>query len=166
MSGFCFYGKIEEMTDTENYQKITNDKKFKHSKNFTQHGDFSVYDHSIYVCSTCFKMSRKLHLKVDKESLAKGALLHDYFRYDWHKKGHPKLHSIRHANFAAENAKRDFGLTKKEEKMIRSHMFPISLHIPTSKEAVLLCIADKYCATRETISGKTKRLKSAFRHKS
>ena len=67
------------MTETENFNKIVQDKKFQTGKNFVQHGDFSVYDHSIYVCETCFKMSKKLHLKVDKESLAKGALLHDYF---------------------------------------------------------------------------------------
>ena len=153
------------MTDTENYQKIVEDKKFQTGKKFVQHGDFSVYDHSIYVCETCFNMASKLHLKIDKESLAKGALLHDYFLYDWHSKDHPKFHGFRHAKLAAENAKRDFGLTQKEERMIRSHMFPLSLRIPSSREAILLCIADKYCATRETVSDRAKKVKKIFRRK-
>ena len=151
------------MTETENFNKIVQDKKFQTGKDFVQHGDFSVYDHSIYVCETCFKMSKVLHLKVDSESLAKGALLHDYFLYDWHEKDHPRFHIFSHAGFAAENAKRDFGLNSKEEKMIRAHMFPLGLKVPTSKEAILLCIADKYCATRETLKGKRKHLKSLIK---
>ena len=151
------------MTNTKNYHKITNDERFQKSKDFVQHGDFSVYDHSIYVCETCFKMSKVLHLKVDSESLAKGALLHDYFLYDWHNKNHPKFHGFRHAGLAAENAKRDFGLNSKEEKMIRAHMFPLGLKVPTSREAILLCIADKYCATRETLKGKRNHLKNLIK---
>ncbi|MDO4967194.1 MAG: HD domain-containing protein [Candidatus Saccharibacteria bacterium] len=153
------------MTNTKNYHKITNDERFQKSKDFVQHGDFSVYDHSVYVCETCFKMSKVLHLKVDSESLAKGALLHDYFLYDWHDKNHPRFHGFRHAGLAAENAKRDFGLNSKEEKMIRAHMFPLGLKAPSSKEAILLCIADKYCATVEAVSGRTKKIKNVFKHK-
>lgn len=146
------------MTETKNFKKITEDKRFKTGKNFIQHGEFSVYDHSIYVCSTCFKLSKKLHLKVDEESLVKGALLHDYFLYDWHDKNHPKFHGVRHAKIAAENADRDFGLNEKERKMIESHMFPLGLKVPSSKEAILLCIADKYCATRETLKDRKNKL--------
>lgn len=153
------------MTNTKNYHKITNDERFQKSKDFVQHGDFSVYDHSVYVCETCFKMSKVLHLKVDSESLAKGALLHDYFLYDWHDKNHPKFHGFKHAGLAAENAKRDFGLNSKEEKMIRAHMFPLGLKVPSSKEAILLCIADKYCATVEAVSGRTRKIKNVFKHK-
>lgn len=141
------------MRDTENFKKITSSEKYLRTKKYVQHGDFTVYDHSVYVCSTCFKLAKKLHLKIDRESLAKAALLHDYFLYDWHDKNHPRLHGFRHAKIAAENAKRDFGLTEKEYKIIRSHMFPMGTKIPSSKEALILCLADKYCATRETVKG-------------
>jgi uncharacterized protein len=139
------------MKDSENFNKITTDEKYLQTKNFMQHGNVSVYDHSISVAEASLKISKKLHLKVNKESLIKGALLHDYFLYDWHDKNHPKLHGFRHAKIAAENAKRDFGLTKKEYKMICSHMFPLGWRLPTSKEALVLTLADKYCATKESL---------------
>ena len=139
------------MTDSENYQKIVNSDEFKRTKNFKQHGQTSVFDHSVYVAATSLKISKKLHIKIDRESMIKGALLHDYFLYDWHDKNHPRLHGFRHAKLAAENAKRDFGLTKKEYKMISAHMFPMGLRLPSSKEALILCIADKYCAVRESL---------------
>ena len=93
--------------------------------------------------------------------MIKAALLHDYFLYDWHDKDHPKLHGFRHATIAAKNAKRDFGLTKKEYKAIRSHMFPVNLRLPTSREALILTLADKYCAARESIRFRKKRAKKA-----
>lgn len=51
-----------------------------------------------------------------------------------------KLHGFRHAKIAADNAKRDYGLTKKEYRIIASHMFPLGWRIPTSKEAILLTL--------------------------
>ena len=146
--------KTWEISDSESYQKITSDKKFLRTKNYIQHGTVSVYDHSISVAKASLKISRKLHLKVNTESMVKVALLHDYFLYDWHDKDHPKLHGFRHASFAAKNARRDFGLTDKEYKAIRSHMFPLNLRIPTSREALVLTLADKYCATKETIKNR------------
>ena len=142
------------MTDSENFQKITNDEKYLRTKDFMQHGKVSVFDHSIAVAEASVKISKKLHIKVDREALIKGALLHDYFLYDWHDKNHPRLHGFRHAKIAAENAKRDFGLTRKEYKMISSHMFPLGWRIPTSREAFILTIADKYCATKESLKRK------------
>lgn len=140
------------MTNSENFKKITNDEKYLRTKKFMQHGNVSVYDHSISVAETSLKISKMLHVKVDQEAMIKVALLHDYFLYDWHDKNHPKMHGFRHANLAANNAKRDFGLSKKEYKAIRSHMFPLNLRIPTSREAFILTIADKYCATKESFS--------------
>ena len=147
---------MEFMTDTENFYKITESEKYQRTKNFTQHGVYSVYDHSIYVCQTCFRMADKLRLKINRESLVKAALLHDYFLYDWHDKSSPKLHGFRHAKIAAENAKRDYGLTKKEYRMMAAHMFPLGWRIPSSKEAILITLADKYCAMKETLKRKKK----------
>ncbi len=136
------------------YNKITNNKLFKKELNFMQHGSYTVYDHSIYVAKTCVKIAKKLNLNVDYNSLVKGALLHDYFLYDWHDNDEiGKLHGFVHPKIAMNNAKKDFGLTEKEENMILSHMFPMGKSIPKSKESILLCLVDKYCATKETISG-------------
>ncbi len=140
------------------YEEIVNSESFQKEKEYMQHGNTSVYEHSLYVMKTCFALSKKLHLKVDKASLMKGALLHDYFLYDWHEKDSShRLHGFRHAKFARDNAKRDFGLNKKEENMILSHMFPLGYRIPRYKESLILCLADKYCATKETFKRKKKK---------
>ena len=139
------------MTKSEIFGQITNSPKYQVLKNYQQHRSHSVYNHSINVYNTCFKITKKLHLKVNEESLAKSALLHDYFLYDWHNSKNIVTHFTRHPIYAAKNAKRDFGLTKKEERAIKSHMFPAGLRLPTSREAIILTLADKYCALRELI---------------
>lgn len=141
------------MSEEDIYNTIVNSKSFQKEKEFMQHGSTSVYDHSLYVTKTCFSLVKKLHLKVNKESLMKGALLHDYFLYDWHEKDSShRLHGFRHAKFAHDNALRDFGLNKKEKNMILAHMFPLGYRIPRYKESIILCLVDKYCATVETFS--------------
>ena len=136
------------------YNKITNESLFKEEQKFMQHGSFTVYDHSVNVAKTCVRIANKLHLNIDYNSLVKGALLHDYFLYDWHdnNKKIDGLHGFVHPKIAMQNAKRDFGLNEKEENMILSHMFPLGKSIPKYKESIILCLADKYCATKETFS--------------
>ena len=145
------------MEKSETFRKITESKEYQRTKELRQHGSVTVFEHSVYVAATSLKLSQKLHLKIDEESMIKCALLHDYFLYDWHDENHPKFHGFRHAAIAAENANRDFGLTEKEYKAIRSHMFPLNLRLPTSREALLLTIADKYCAASETIKTRKNR---------
>jgi len=139
------------MTKNDIFKELTASPKYQAVKKFRQHGNYSVYDHSIRVYNTCFKMVKRYHLKVDEKALAKAALLHDYFLYDWHDKDCPRHHFTQHPRRAIKNAKRDFGLTEKEVKIMRSHMFPASLKFPSSKEAIILCLADKRCAVYEFI---------------
>ena len=90
-------------------------------------------------------------MNVDKRSLIRGALLHDYFLYDWHDKNKPaKFHGFTHPKIAFENACQDLELNKKERDIILHHMFPLNPIPPTSKEAWIICLADKICATKET----------------
>ena len=35
--------------------------------------------------------------------------------------------------------------------MIKKHMFPLNPALPRFKETAVLCLADKYCALRETV---------------
>ena len=53
-----------------------------------------------------------------------------------------------------DNANNDFGLNKIERNMIYTHMFPLNLRIPRYKESIILCLADKIVATKETIKRK------------
>ena len=82
-----------------------------------------------------------------------GALLHDYFLYDWHDKySHEKLHGFHHPNVALENASREYQLTPRERDIIRKHMWPLTLfHIPRCREAWVVTTADKYCSLKETL---------------
>ena len=46
---------------------------------------------------------------------------------------------------------RDFELNDTERDMIKKHMFPLNPAPPRFKETAVLCLADKYCALRETV---------------
>ena len=81
----------------------------------------------------------------------RGALLHDYFLYDWHTPGAAQgLHGLTHPKAALKNAREDFDLTATEEDIILHHMFPLTPCPPASREGWLVCLADKYCALKET----------------
>lgn len=120
-----------------------------------QHGRVNCFDHSVAVALLSLRLARWLGLRVDRRSLIRGALLHDYFLYDWHTL-HPRpglrhglSHGLRHGGRAAANADRDFGLNAVEADIIRRHMFPLTLTPPRYRESLLVCWADKDCAVRE-----------------
>jgi Predicted HD superfamily hydrolase len=124
---------------------------FKKSLDFIQHGNISVLEHSLSVAYMSLWLVKKLHLNVDKKSLVRGALLHDYFLYDWHtNNGHP-LHGFTHPKTALDNANRDFHINKIESDIILKHMFPLNIKPPMYKESMIVCLADKISATIETI---------------
>ena len=118
-----------------------------------QHGKTSVYKHIINVTNMSITIAYKFNMNVDIKSLIRGSLLHDYFLYDWHEndKSH-RLHGFKHAKTAMLNAERDFGINKIEKNMIYTHMFPLNLRLPRYKESIILCMADKVCAIKETFN--------------
>ena len=121
-------------------------------KSFKQHGVISVYQHSISVALFSLLFANFLHLKVDKKSLIRGALLHDYFLYDWHKKDYShRWHGFIHASRALENASEEYRLNTIERDIIIKHMFPLNISFPKYKESVIVCIADKIIAINETL---------------
>ena len=133
---------------------ILEDEKFLKEREFIQHGDTSTYTHSLCVTYISISLALKKNKPVDMRSLVRGALLHDYFLYDWHEKNEfHRLHGYTHAKRAMENASKDFPLNKKEAGIIFSHMFPLNLtRFPNSREARIVCLADKICAGYETLS--------------
>ena len=128
-----------------------------------QHGKVSVYAHCVSVADTACVLAETLHLRVNERALIRGALLHDYFLYDWHNpdNGH-RLHGFSHPYTSLKNAKRDYSITKRQADIIVKHMFPLTIVPPQTKEAWIVCLADKICAGEETIKGirKRKRRKS------
>ena len=120
---------------------------------YIQHGSITTLKHCIMVAETSFWLNRRLHLGANEKSLVTAALLHDFYLYDWHEKsaGH-KLHGFTHAKKAAENARRYFHISRREYKAICSHMWPLNLtKVPLSRIGWILCVADKYCAMKETV---------------
>ena len=128
-------------------------------KKFIQHGDFSVYEHSVSTAIHCLRIAYIFNIDVDIKSLVRGALLHDYFLYDWHVYNpENKGHATKHAGRALKNAMEDFDLNDIEKNMIYCHMFPVNLRFPKYKEGWILCMADKISATYETVVPRLKKL--------
>ncbi len=127
--------------------------KYKNEHFYMQHGSTSTYTHSLAVTYVSIILAEKLGISIDMRSLIRGALLHDYFLYDWHiRDRHHWFHGYTHAARALENAKRDFIINHIENEIIRTHMFPLNLtKFPTCREAFIVSLADKICAGCETI---------------
>ena len=128
------------------------------TRGFIQHGDVTVYAHVLSVARASLSAAdalARVGIRVDRASLLRGALLHDYFLYDWHDPDPShRLHGFRHPFFALARAEEDFDLTPRERNIIVRHMFPLVPIPPTCREAWIVCLADKWCALRETVEGR------------
>lgn len=129
------------------------------TRGFIQHGTMSVHAHVISVARASLAMAEQLErlgIRIDRASLIRGALLHDYFLYDWHDPDPShRLHGFTHPFAALARAEEDFDdLTPRERNIISRHMFPLVPIPPTCREAWLVCLADKACALHETIAGR------------
>ena len=136
----------------ENVIELLKHEKYREMKNYIQHGNTSTYIHCITVAYYSYAVSKKLRLKLDMKSVIRGALLHDFYLYDWHipDKSH-KLHGFVHPSFALKNSGKYFKLNKIEEDIIEKHMWPLTLtRVPRFREAFLVCFIDKYCSLAET----------------
>ncbi len=128
---------------------------FMSSRDYVQHGSIPVRRHCIDVAKQSLLISKYLHIPVNEKEMVRGALLHDYFLYDWHEQakipGEP-LHGFSHPATALRNAERDFTLTRREKDIIGKHMWPLTLSkIPKYRESWIVSLADKYCSTLETL---------------
>ncbi len=152
------------------------------TRGFIQHGTMSVHAHVISVAHASLAMAGRLErlgvvhahvisvanaslamagrperlgVRIDRASLIRGALLHDYFLYDWHDPDPShRLHGFTHPFAALARAEEDFDdLTERERNIISRHMFPLVPIPPTCSEAWLVSLADKPCALHQTIAG-------------
>lgn len=126
---------------------------FKNSENNIQHGVISVRIHSLNVAIKSVEFVEKFHISCNREDLVRGALLHDYFLYDWHiedKENPHKWHGFHHANTALQNAKKEYKLSKRQSDIIKKHMWPLTVIPPRYKESWIVTLVDKYCSLFET----------------
>lgn len=140
----------------KNASDIIQSKNFNRTKFHVQHGDMTVNSHCMNVAKYSLAISDKLAkmgISCKRNELVRGALLHDYFLYDWHKHPHvgiTKLHGFRHPQRALENAEKEYNLTPRERDIIVKHMWPLTVLPPTCREAWIVTTADKWCSLLET----------------
>ena len=137
-------------------EDILSSDKYHATCEFIQHGDVSVYEHCLMVAACAIKINEAFKIKCNERALVRGALLHDYFLYDWHdheSEGniHPNLHGFYHPGIALKNANRDFLLSKIEQDIIKKHMWPLTIVPPACREAWVVTMADKYSSFLETV---------------
>ena len=115
------------------------------------HPGASCFEHSVFVAYTAFRLARRWGL--DQRAAARGGLLHDLYLYD--ARDHSQYEGSQcfaHPKAALENARALCGtLSEVEENIIISHMWPLARRRPRYKEAVVVNLADKLCATAEVL---------------
>jgi len=121
---------------------------------FSQHRGSTTYQHVHNVATCCARLAERLGWRgIDGRALARGAMLHDYYLYDIRDKHMSAWrHGTSHPRRASEQASYAFDLTQKERDIIESHMWPLTItKVPRSREAVLVCLADKHVAFCEMV---------------
>ena len=137
------------------YQTFLNDEKILRMKEISMHRGSNCYEHSFKVAKRAIKKS--LNKKdVNLEVVLLGAILHDYYLYDWRKdRSKLKKHGKNHPNVAIENAIRDFDISNDVKEVIKSHMWPLNIKdFPKSKEAKIVSLSDKAVTIGESLISK------------
>lgn len=135
----CYSQVVEDLISTEEVKSM---RRIKH------HFDVTCYEHSVFVSYVAYRMARRLGW--DYTAAARGGLLHDLYLYDPRQPGsHPGNQCFDHPKAALRNAGELTQLTPVEENIIISHMWPLARRRPRYREAVVVNLADKICATAE-----------------
>ena len=145
-----YYEVINDIYEHEEFLKL---------KEYFHHNS-SIYEHVQDVAYLSYRISK--FLKLDYRSAARGALLHDFFLYDWRNHDVPdlprkKFHGIEHPTIAVANAQKHFSINEIEEDIIKKHMWPLTLVPPKYKESFIVSFADKYLSSKEFVSEFKKR---------
>ena len=115
---------------------------------WNHHGRITTLDHSLFVAYLSYRAARALGL--DAQAAARGGLLHDLYLYDGHDRtAYPGNHCFYHPAAALNNARELVEMSEKEENIIVSHMWPRAKTMPRSREALIVNVADKFCAVLE-----------------
>ena len=125
-----------------------------------QHAKNSRFYHCLCVSYYTYVVCKKLNL--DYISAARGAMLHDFYFYDWRDKnveGQKKFHAFRHPRIALNNANDLFELNAIEKDIIIKHMWPLTVVFPSYMESFIVTLIDKYCATHELFKTLKKKLR-------
>ena len=147
---------LEEAINDKEYMEIVediiNNETVAEMKKYRQHYDINTFEHCLNVSYISYRLGKKLNL--DCKSMARGAMLHDLFLYDWrNSKKELNLdgyHAFVHPQIALENASKIYDLNDKEKDIIVKHMWPVTLALPKYKETYIITLVDKYSALQES----------------
>ena len=114
---------------------------------YESHHGMTRLDHSLNVARKVYHYAIKF--KLDYISATRAAIMHDFFTNADFISNHGLIQGVVHPDIALANARGEFEVNDKEANMIESHMFPLSITLPRSKEAWLLTIVDKIQAIIE-----------------
>ena len=136
----CFLDCVGDLLFTPEVQSM---------RNIPHHPGTSCYEHSVFVAYAAFRLARRFGW--DERAAARAGLLHDLYLYDpADRSAHPGNQCFDHPVAALRNAKALCpDLTEREANAILTHMFPLSAHLPRCREAAVVNLADKICATIE-----------------
>ena len=135
-------------------------------KEIPAHIGSNVYIHTFKVVRQVMKKAVKSHKNLDLENLLLASIFHDYYLYNWRTtKDRPHPHGKHHPFIAANNAKRDFNISKESQEMIKTHMWPFNFFTPPKgKEARLLCNVDTWVALKECLTSRKHKIKKADKY--
>lgn len=147
---------IEKAINDKEYidivKDIINNETVLEMKKYRQHYDINTFEHCLNVSYISYRICKRL--KWDYKSMARAAMLHDLFLYDWrNSKKELNLngyHAFVHPKIALENASKIYDLNDKEKDIIVKHMWPVTLSLPKYKEAFVITLVDKYSALQES----------------
>ena len=105
-----------------------------------EHHKDSTLEHSLTVARVSYYLAKAFGF--DEKSTARGALLHDFFLYEWND-GIDRNHRTTHPNTALKNARERFVLNPVEQDIILTHMWPVVRPFYSFKESFLVSIVDK-----------------------
>ncbi|MDV3428588.1 MAG: hypothetical protein LIR50_16480 [Bacillota bacterium] len=149
-----FYALVQDIAENPVYEGL---KKYHHH----QH---NIYDHSIRVSYISYRTGVFLsnYMKINISDLTRGAMLHDFFLYDWRKEkpASGKLHAFEHPKEALSNSITNFSpISKMERDIILKHMWPINIIPPRYFETLIVATADKYVAAIEVFNEEMENIK-------
>lgn len=121
---------------------------FRQMKHHRHHVKSNARDHSIKVAFLCYQYHKKFSPDINLREFVRGALLHDYYLYDWHDRTpDTRFHLVAHPHRAWRNVVHHYpDLTRIQRDMILHHMFPLTPIPPTTKAGWALWFYDKVAA--------------------
>lgn len=116
---------------------------------WNHHFGVTCYEHSLFVSYVAFRLARRW--RMDYYAAARAGLLHDLYLYSpYDPTSHPGNQCFYHPVAALRNAKALVpDLSEQEANSIISHMWPLAVHMPRCRLAIIINLSDKFCALLE-----------------